>query len=373
MDMMIWRIYSDFRIISSKILLESRSKKYKYVRFLEHYMRLRNALIISIFLVILIWYPSYYVATRIVTGDTKIFEISSTQGLVLEKRIEQGLKIDQDLENFFFNDDTRVSFEKDETLLAFHYSFRSKIPKGLLEKLQSSYFEIILHNEEGWAQEFMESKPEFDFPSKKEVNEGSQGILEVCDVTYTEENDYCIFVPLENIMIEGEEHGGFWVRIHLDSIFAFEENIAEKLRINRAILILNILSYVDKTVSDLDKTKKESTLFYVFFPIQYEFSVIVGKPTLRWEPELSRVSLEYGNAWGAFQDSFVIRLDTRSYLVAIWALIASIAISISSIIIGATNSNGKYSSVRKCKLYHARIEELTEEYFRIKEEIKNIK
>lgn len=50
MDMMIWRIYSDFRIISSKILLETRSKKYKYVRFLEHYMRLRNALIISILL-----------------------------------------------------------------------------------------------------------------------------------------------------------------------------------------------------------------------------------------------------------------------------------------------------------------------------------
>ncbi len=313
----------------------------------------------------------YYKATIVVTGDTKTFEIASTQGLVLENKCEQGLGIDQDLENFFFNDVTNVSFEKDKTLLAFHYAFRSKIPKDLLEKLQSSYFEIILHNEEGWAEEFVKPKPEFDFPSTEEVNEGSQGILEVCDVTYTGENDYCIFVPLENIMIEGEEFGGFWVRIHLDSIFAFEENIVEKLRINRAILILNMHSDLDESYED--KTKNESTLFYVFFPIQYEFSVIAGKPTLGWEPELSSVSLEYRNVWGALQDSFVIRIDTRSYLVAIWALITSILISIFSIIIGAIDSNGKNSFVNECKLHHARIEELTEEYFRIKEEMKNIK
>jgi len=337
-------------------------------------MKFIYALIVWIFCVILSVSLGYCAATRVVTEDTKTFEIRSLQGLVLEKGCEREISIDQDLEDFFYNDLTFVQFERDETLLAFHYCFRTEIPEDLLRKLRSSYFKIVLLNEEGWAEEFVKSEPTFDFPSGPdlphwEVLKSSYGIPEVCDLEDNKtENVYCIFVPLKNAAIEKR---GFWLRIHLDSIFAFEESFAKKLRINRVILILNIMS--DKEVNYEDKTVKNSTFFVIFFPIQYEFSIVAGSPPLKWEHELSGLSLPYGNVLGALQDSFVISRETRSYLVAIWALITSIAISVFSIIIGMVNSKETDSSIRKWDLQYAYIEELTERYFGIKEEMKKQK
>lgn len=122
-------------------------------------------------------------------------------------------------------------------------------------------------------------------------------------------------------------------------------------------------------IHENDKTKDRSTFFVVFLPIQYDISVVANKHDLKWEHELSSVSLGYENVQGALQNSLIIRKDTRSYLVAIWALMTSILISFFSIVIGLVNSRETNSSIRKWNLHDEHIEELAEEYSKIKDKI----
>lgn len=182
----------------NEILKKVSPRKFKYPNTLKHHVRFRYVFVIWVFLVALSIYFGYLAATQVVTEDTKTFEFWCSQNFV--KEVAESPSLNQNLEVSLFNDLTLISFERDKTLLALSCILQREIP----EDFRSSYFEIILYNEEGWGEEFLRSKPKYDFPS----GDGHVRILkdifgnpEVCDVIY-KETEYCIFVPLKNAVIE---------------------------------------------------------------------------------------------------------------------------------------------------------------------------
>jgi hypothetical protein len=271
----------------------------------------------------------FCIALKVTENDTRLYELHSDQGFVKEMEISRGIANDKSLERLFPNDETIISIEKDKTLLAFHYKLNNEEKlDDSYQNFQDAYFKMIILNRENWAGKFLQS-PKYDFKKGEkwhaEIPE-KKGECIVKPIGKT--NKFCIFVPLRDAFDGEDDLGDFYIRIYFYSLF----ELKDKLRTNR--IIFNVKIPAGSNIPE--HLKNNAGGFMVFFPMESEVSFTFGDPKLQWVPGVSSLACIYHPKllssppprFDSLNESFVIKVNSRSYFAAVWGLVTSIILSI---------------------------------------------